>query len=432
MKSRDAALEEALGQPLPDMDWKARMSEGVLIDLKIKRWRARKKLTLTELGVYPTGEAREAYETLLSLGTKLLLPLEQHRELDVIERSARLHLKQWAYDTPFGYFVPFTSYTFWKAGNEEAKRRFLEKRDEIVTNYQTLVAQLLGEYDKIARHTYNLLFQQAPEALAGFSNMETFVTHFREEIILRNIKTAEEFASSFVYEEQLSRMPLLSTLESEETQDTEVIKEIQRREQEQSAEAQRLALMEEMNRDLVDQMRRQKREHIDAFFTSVVAQLRSLIYDAVTNVLASMHEQETLQGRPVIQLRNLIEQIRSLNFYGDTDVEQVIERLKTIIEQPAKERNISDITRQLRAIATTARGTLLALGEQPRTERDIDPAALGIPVEPSDAEIYAMHAKRCITLFPLSHKTTGREERLDEEASPTLVVSEETRVESEA
>ena len=31
------------------------MSEGVLVDLKIKRWRARKKLTLTELGVYPTG-----------------------------------------------------------------------------------------------------------------------------------------------------------------------------------------------------------------------------------------------------------------------------------------------------------------------------------------------------------------------------------------
>jgi Protein of unknown function (DUF3150) len=431
MKTKDAALEEALGQALPAMDWKARMSEGVLIDLKIKRWRARKKLTLTELGVYPTGEARQAYETLLSLGTKLLLPLEQHRELDVIERSARMHLKNWAYDTPFGYFVPFTSYTFWRTGNEEYKRRFLEKRDEIVANYSQLVEQLLIEYDKIARHTYTLLLQQAPEALAQFPNVEAFITHFREEIILKNIKSAEEFAASFVYEEQLSRMPLLTTLESEETKDPEVIQEIQRREQEEAAEAQRQAMMEAMNRDLVDQARRQKRQYIDAFFTSIVAQLRSLIYDAVTNVLASMQEQETLQGRPVIQLRNLIEQIRSLNFYGDGDVDQVIERLQAIIEQPARERNIADIMRQLRAIATTTRGTLLALGEQPRTEREIDPAAIGIPVEPSDEDLRDAREEMYHPVHVVSHDES-REERLDEGTPLAMPLSEDMRVESEA
>ena len=431
MKTKDAALEEALGQALPAMDWKARMSEGVLVDLKIKRWRARKKLTLTELGIYPTGEARQAYETLLSLGTKLLLPLEQHRELDVIERSARMHLQNWAYDTPFGYFVPFTSYTWWKAGNEEAKQRFLEKRDEIVANYQTLVAQLLSEYDKIARHTYTLLVQQAPEALAGFADVEAFITHFREEIILKNIKSAEEFAASFVYEEQLSRMPLLTTLESEETKDPEVLKEIQRREQEQAAEAQRLAMMEAMNRDLVDQARRQKRQYIDAFFTSIVAQLRNLIYDAVTNVLASMQEQDTLQGRPVIQLKNLIEQIRTLNFYGDADVDQVIERLSSIVAQPAKERNIADIMRQLRAIATTTRGTLLALGEQPRTEREITPAEIGIPVEPSDEDLRDAREEMYHPIHVVSHETE-REERADDEPAAPIMVSKNMRVESEA
>src|SRR5437763_6196312 len=147
-------------------DWRKRMREGILVELKIKRWRARKKLTLQELGIYPPSfQVREAYEQLLSLGSKTLLPLEVQRELDSLERSARYHLREYAFETPFGSFVPYTTYPLWKQGNKEYQKRFFEKRDEIIAQYPELVEQLLREYEQIAKHTHTLLMQQVPELM---------------------------------------------------------------------------------------------------------------------------------------------------------------------------------------------------------------------------------------------------------------------------
>src|SRR5579871_2544532 len=93
MTTKQEALDQALGTPTSRVDWRRRMKEGVLVTLKIKRWRARQKLTLSELGIYPpTSEARAAYEELLTLGSKVLLPVSLLKELDAIERGARLHL----------------------------------------------------------------------------------------------------------------------------------------------------------------------------------------------------------------------------------------------------------------------------------------------------------------------------------------------------
>jgi len=71
----------------------------------------------------------------------------------------------------------------------------------------------------------------------------------------------------------------------------------------------------------------------------------------------------------------------TLNFYNDRDLDRMITQMRDIVEQPAKDRNVDDIRRQLRAIATVTRATLIELGETPRSARGVD-----VPDVVSDAD----------------------------------------------
>ncbi len=426
---RQQILEAALGRSVNGTDWRRRMKEGFLVELSIKRWRARKKLALTELGINPpTAEARAVYEQLLTLGSKLLLPQQTLKDLETIERLARAHLREHTFKTPFGTFLPYTSYGLWKSGNEEFKARFFARRDEIVAAYPALIEQVLTEYEQIARHTYQLLLSQIDDLGDSFPDEDAFVAHFRLEIIARNIKSADEFAATFTYDERFSRIQALDSLESEEVEADVVISE---RAAEIEAAQNRKRQLEEMNRDLVRKAREQKQEMIDNFLSSLLTQIRTLTYDAVTSVLASIQEQETLQGRPVIQLKNLIEQLKTMNFYGDQDIDTILTLLHSIIEMPARERDIPEITRQLRAIATLTRGTILALGDEaPREGKDITPQELGIASYPSDEEIREAREEITMAVTYTSLPDTSREEREERAEQETVRAgAEEMRAE---
>ena len=441
-------IEETIGQSVALTEWRTRMKEGVIVDLKIKFWKARKKLTLEELGIDPpTQEIRDAYEELLKVGSKLLLPEATIRELASLERAARYHLETYAYKTPFGYFLPYSTYALWKEKNEECKRQFFAKRDEIILGkdeygnredrngqpiprYNERVSTLLQQYEQIARHTYQLMKSQDATNLSSFLNEDDYVQHFCNEVIYRHIKPADKFYESFVYQETLSRMPLLSDLETEETSDSEITELMTTRQAEQQAARERARMLEVMNRDLVQKAREQKEALLDTFVTSLLTQLRSTTYDAVTSVLASIKQQETLQGRPAIQLKHLIDELNTLNFYGDGDIDTILTTLHGIIEKPAKERNIAEIQRQLRSIATLTRGTILALGESPREGKDTTmPTEIGISDTPSDEEI--REARQELTSAysgTMLFSTALREEREErQEVIPTSLAQEEQR-----
>ncbi len=103
--------------------------------------------------------------------------------------------------------------------------------------------------------------------------------------------------------------------------------------------------------------------------------------------------------------------MRSLNFYGDTDIDAILTLLHSIIVKPAKERNIPEITSQLKSIATLTRGTVIALGEQMRLERDISPSDVGISTNPSDEEIREARLEVTSAIHAAQFPDTKREER---------------------
>ncbi|MEO9029385.1 MAG: hypothetical protein ABI413_11290 [Ktedonobacteraceae bacterium] len=391
--TRESILQAALGESINLEAWQRYMKDGFIVEIKVKHWRARKKLTLYELGIKPQdAETAEVYEQLISLGTNVLLPPQTLKDLESIERQARLHLKNCSFETPFGRFIPWSAYNDWKSGNEAYKQRFFDMRDLVVSEYANLIDELLTQYEVIAKNAYFLLEKQYERGdYRSFEEMfpdeKGFIEHFKLNLIARYIKTAEQFGETFVYTERFSRIDL-GALALDKEKIAEPDAWLSEREMKRAAATKRQEMLMQMERDLVDQARSQKKNMIDQFLESLMIQTRTITYDAVTSVLASIQKEETLQGRPAIQLKELVKKIQQLNFYEDADIDRMLTSLHAIIEKPAKERDLAEIQRQLRAIATLSRATVLALGDEaPRTEKEINPTDIGIPDFPSDDEI---------------------------------------------
>ena len=108
--------------------WLALMREGVVVKLHVRRWRAKSRLDLTDLGL--PSETDDLIGDLLNLGDKRLLPKDLGSRLEAIESAGRKALERNGYSTFWGTFVPATNFEAWKAENDTHKQRYLDARNE--------------------------------------------------------------------------------------------------------------------------------------------------------------------------------------------------------------------------------------------------------------------------------------------------------------
>jgi len=377
--------------------WLQLMQEGLIVTLHIRRWRARAKLTFADLGLPVRDEKeRAAFADLLNLGEKRLLPARYIRALDSIDSGARKCLDRYSYKTFWGNFVPCTAYAGWKEQNEVYRQRYFKIRDDIVENYDRIVASLLDGYAVAARAAYRRLNALDPEAMSNgeYAAEDDFVDAFMSRIVAL-IPSRDRIRDSFAFEVELSYVPLPSLL-AEDLAEAERIRaqrEMERLEEEmkrdslwrnirleEEAARERQRMLAAMNRDVVEKARQQKEELIDTFLADLVKQLRGLVYDVTTNVLASIQtNQGRLVGKASVQLSNLIEQVASLNFFGDQEIDRMIARVRMELDKQPKDRDMKEIRAQLKNIATITRATLIGLGEQPRSARSLGVADVPTP-----------------------------------------------------
>jgi hypothetical protein len=146
---------------------------------------------------------------------------------------------------------------------------------------------------------------------------------------------------------------------------------------------------------------------MDSYLGSIVSQLRSLTYDAACDVLSTLERRsgESFAPQSVRQLSNLLAQVRSLNFYGDTEIDRMMEQLQEIVAASPAERqsSLADIGRTLRAIATVTRSTLLDLDEEPREARHI-----AIPDLPTDVSVRQARAELGLGLDAIQFATLAQ------------------------
>lgn len=401
------ALAEALGEDpeairATNPQWLQLMKEGVLVSLHIGRWRARARLTWDDLGIDINGDDEELSD-LMDLGQKKLLPANLIKELESIESAARKYLDKVAYRTYWGHFVPVTAYAGWKEKNDEYRARYFAVRDRIVANYDDLMEEVLSSYRTAARQAYYRLSRLHPEAVSDILE-EDFVEAFVSNVRL-HLRSAAEIERSFYFDYELRHVPLPSLLAEDLAEKERIESEAQtERERQQmalylererawaeeekiraevdaarSAAAWKEQLMREMHRDVMETARQQKEELVESFLRDVVVQLRSLVYDATTNVLAAIQRNGKMPPASFRQLRNLVTQVGSLNFYGDADIEAMIARVREQIGPGGQDRSAEDIQRTLVDIATVTRASLIGLGQRPRRAR-----SLGVADAPTD------------------------------------------------
>lgn len=350
-------MQELQDVPMHTYDATALMQEGVIVTLTIGRWRAETTLSFDDLGLQiEDEEARKAVIRMMQLGKKRLLPPELLSELAAAESAARRTLEKRSFDTPWGRFVPVTAYLQWKEENEKTLLRYMGLRDRLVREYDAIVQSIVSEYCAAARHAYWTLLATRPEIVRG-QTVEDYVELFVENV-LRHIPTAERIATTFRYEIVLSRIAI--TLPEQQNQASEPASVMQR--------------------DLMAYLHERKERDIDAFMTGIVVQLRTLINEVMSDVLTNIGEQGSMPRNSTRQLKNLIDQVSALNFYGDVEVDAMLERIKAIVETPADLRDIPSVERNFAAIQTLTRAAMSELTER-RRSRMVGDGGVGVPVE---------------------------------------------------
>lgn len=376
--------------------WLQLMKDGVVAQLHIRRWRARAKLTFADLGLPVKEKAeRKAFAELLDLGEKKLLPARYIKSLNSIDSGARKCLEKYSYKTFWGYFVPVTAYAEWKEQNETYRQRYFKVRDEIIDNYERVMEDLIDGYAVTARAAYRRLNALDPEAMTNgeYHEEDEFVDAFMSRIVSL-IPGRDHIRDSFAYEVDLSYVPLPSLLAEDlaERERIQAEREMERLEEEmqrdslwrnirleEEAARERQRMLEAMNHDVVEKARQQKEELIDDFLADLVRQLRGLVYEATTDVLAKVQEKGRLHPRSVVQLKNLIDQVGNLNFFGDDDIDRMIAQVRLELDKAPPDRNIQEIQARLQDIAVVTRATLIDLGEQPRSARSLGVADAPTP-----------------------------------------------------
>jgi hypothetical protein len=396
--------------------WLSLMREGVVVKLHIRRWRAKARLDLADLGL--PSEADDLIGDLLNLGDKRLLPQELAKQLEAIESAGRKCLERNGYTTFWGTFVPASNFDAWKAENDNQKARYLAARDEINQSYAAIIGQLTAAYRGAARAAFRRAKALDPRSMSRQDLLDEalFVDTFVRRIKAQ-IPTGKEIYDSFGWEEEYTYIPLPSLL-AEDTAEKERIQaeraiERQREElerndlwrnvqiKEEADRARRDALIR-MNEQVTAEARAKKQQLIDGFLTDLVKQLRATIYEATTDILTTMQKHDgKLHPRSVVQLRNLIEQVGQMNFFGDRETADMIRRVRDLFEKRPETRNAEDLKTTLRDVAIITRASLLDLGEQPRSKRVGATDDVIGDADTTPAEITCARRRLCLDMAPV-------------------------------
>lgn len=368
------ALAELLGVS-PDAlktappEWLDLLSQGVIVKIHMSRWRARTSLDFTDLGLHLNGEAR-LYDDLISLGSKLLLDRATEKALVSIESQARQTPGKHGFTTTFGAFVPATAFAGFMEAMDELKARWFAKAAEIANDYDRVVMPHVDKFAEAARVAYKRAnrLQAGQDLDYRYLPEDQYVDRFMSRI-RSLIPTADQIRDSFSFDVEFTYVPLPSMLAADEAAADRIRLEAIRNRDALSSERQRQAAIDAMNRQVLEQARQDKERLVTGFIADVAAQLRTLTFEALSDVHKSLNRNGKLHSRSIVQVRNLIDQLTRLNFVNDPDIERVINQLRAIADTPADSRDIAQVQDVIRELRTATRQQLVLLGQERRVDR---------------------------------------------------------------
>ena len=297
--------------------------EGVLINVSVRYWRATKKLKAEDLGLDP-----DSVETrLISLGHKNLIPREALQTFALIE--GRAHALVESNTFPFlnglGHFLPNARLQETTDKLAQLEREFVAEKDSFLSQYSDTRDKALTEWREAATRLVS-----NPAKL-----VETIEESFPE---------SWKMDRAFGFTVQLFQVQVPEKLK---------LSEVSIEQQQKVIHAREMA---------VQQAAEKINQGVETFISDCVASLRQQTAALCEEMLESMKSGKTgVHQKTLNRLVKFIDEFKTLNFVGDRELEEQLERMRQeFLGRTAEQYRDSDYYRRklrdgLRNLADTAR-----------------------------------------------------------------------------
>ena len=295
---------------------------GVLVATSVRYWRGCKKLSPEDLGLDPA----HVSDRLIQLGHKRLIPRDALQAFALIESRVQAAVEGSSF--PFlggiGRFVPNPRLGELTDRLDNLRDEFRDATLDFVAGYGPLRENALAEWREAAQH-----FNGSAERLIA--------------TIEQSFPPAGDIARRFAFETRLFQIAAPDSIR------LEVVEGVAQ-----------LEAAEDRHR-IAEEATRRMQQDLNAFIRESVASLREETARLATEVLATIDSSEHgVHQRTLNRLTTFIDNFRSLNFAGDQQLEQTLERFRRdLLSRSAEEyRNqpgaMSDLTEGLNRLRENA------------------------------------------------------------------------------
>ena len=263
---------------------------GVLVATSVRYWRGCKKLSPEDLGLDPA----HVSDRLIQLGHKRLIPRDALQAFALIESRVQATVESSSF--PFlggiGRFVPNPRLGELTDRLEKLRDEFRDATLDFVAGYGPLRETALAEWREAAQH----LNGSAERLIAT---------------IEQSFPPAGEIAKRFAFETRLFQIAAPDSIRLEVVEGLAQIEAAEDR------------------RRIADDATRHMQTELEAFIRESVASLREETARLATEVLTTIDGSENgVHQRTLNRLTTFIDNFRSLNFAGDAQLEQTLERFR--------------------------------------------------------------------------------------------------------
>lgn len=253
--------------------------DGVLVDLSIGFWSARKRNDEADLGLDPG----DIPEYVIGLGTKRLIPREYTDDWTSISSRARGAVKRYSFQFPLGgaAFVPLQALTTAEDRLTALKAEFTESTGSFLKDFDGIKATFLRSLSKADRKRIE------PE-----------------------IPPADVVKGKFYFTWSTYVVALPKKLR--------II----------AADAKARAAQEKMQQDAALRIQRELTVNVEAFIERAVRTLHTKVAASLDAIAVRVREGHAVTDRSLDVVRRAVEQFRSLNIFGNTRLNQQLSELE--------------------------------------------------------------------------------------------------------
>jgi len=264
--------------------------KGVLVSTSVRYWRGCKRLNPEDLGLDPA----HVSDRLIQLGHKRLIPRDALQAFALIESRVQATIESSSF--PFlggiGRFVPNARLADLKDKLDKLEKEFTHAMVDFVAGYAPLRESAMAEWREAARH----LNGDADKLIAT---------------IEQSFPPYNEIPKRFAFETRLFQIAAPDSIRLEVVEGVEQLEAADDR------------------RRIAEDASRRLQTDLDGFIRESVAAMREETAKLASEVLATIDSSENgVHQRTLNRLATFIDSFRTLNFAGDTQLENTLEKFR--------------------------------------------------------------------------------------------------------